>query len=211
MKNLKKKILALITATICLIGMFPASSFATNYWQCWTDGGGQVIYTDGGGGNYAVSWTNCGNFVAGKGWKPGSRNRIVYYNCGAWQPSGNAYLTFYGWTKNKLVEYYVVDSWGSWRPPGAASKGTYYVDDGTYEVFQTWRQSAPSIIGTASFDQYWSVRTTKRPTGNNVTLNFPRHVQEWENRGMYLGSQWDYQIMAVEGYQSSGYANLTVW
>lgn len=211
MKKLIRKTTALFIAAICFISTFSITAFATNYQQSWTDGGGTVTYTNGTGGNYAVNWTNCGNFVAGKGWKPGNGNRIVNYNCGAWNPQGNAYLTFYGWTTNALIEYYIVDSWGTWRPPGASSKGTLTSDGGTYDIYQTPRNGAPSIIGTANFQQYWSVRTSKRPTGSNVSINFANHVNAWRSRGMYLGSTWDYQIMAVEGFQSSGYANLTTW
>jgi endo-1,4-beta-xylanase len=42
------------------------------YWSFWTNGGGGVYYTNDNGGEYAVSWTNCGNFVAGKGWQTGA-------------------------------------------------------------------------------------------------------------------------------------------
>jgi hypothetical protein len=42
------------------------------YYSFWTDGGGDVTYTNGDGGSYTVEWTNVGNFVGGKGWNPGS-------------------------------------------------------------------------------------------------------------------------------------------
>ncbi len=180
------------------------------YYSYWKDTGSASM-TLGNGGNYAVSWNlGSGNFVGGKGWSTGSSSRRVGYNAGAWQPNGNAYLTLYGWTTNPLIEYYVVDSWGSWRPPGAGSSGTVNSDGGTYDLYRTQRVNQPSIIGTATFYQYWSVRTSKRPTGSNQAITFSNHVNGWRNRGWNLGNH-NYQIMATEGFQSSGYSNLTVW
>jgi endo-1,4-beta-xylanase len=41
------------------------------YFSFWTDGGGSVQYQNKDQGEYKVVWSNCGNFVAGKGWNPG--------------------------------------------------------------------------------------------------------------------------------------------
>ncbi|WFR60108.1 glycoside hydrolase family 11 protein [Anaerocolumna sp. AGMB13025] len=212
MKNLKKKVLALLcTLAIGFTGLFTGTaSAATDYWQNWTDGGGSVNVTNGSNGNFSVSWTNCGNFVVGKGWNTGNASRVCNYNAGAFSPSGNGYLTFYGWTRNSLIEYYVVDSWGSYRPTGTY-KGSVSSDGGTYDIYTTMRYNAPSIDGTQTFQQFWSVRQAKRSTGSNVQINFANHANAWRSKGMNLGSSWSYQAMCVEGYQSSGYANVTVW
>jgi endo-1,4-beta-xylanase len=180
------------------------------FYSFWKDTGSASM-TLGGGGNYGVSWNlGSGNLVCGKGWNPGASWRRVGYNCGAWQPNGNAYLTLYGWTTGPLIEYYVVDSWGSWRPPGAGSQGTVNSDGGSYNLYRTQRVNQPSIIGTATFWQNWSVRTAKRPTGQNVVITFQNHVNAWNSKGWGMGNH-NYQIMATEGFQSSGYANLSTW
>lgn len=42
------------------------------FYSWWSDGGGYAQYTMGEGSKYSVNWRNTGNFVGGKGWKPGN-------------------------------------------------------------------------------------------------------------------------------------------
>lgn len=179
-----------------------------NY-ELWKDYGNTSM-TLNSGGTFSCQWSNIGNALFRKGKKFDQTkthqqlgNITVNYGC-EYNPNGNSYLCVYGWTTSPLIEYYIVDSWGSWRPPGASSIGTITVDGGTYDIYQTTRYNQPSIQGTQTFQQYWSVRTSKRTSG---TISVSQHFNAWESRGMRLGMMYEVAL-TVEGYQSSGSANV---
>ena len=113
-------------------------------------------------------------------------------------------MCVYGWTRYPLVEYYIVDSWGTWRPPGGSPQGTINVDGGNYDIYITDRIDQPSIDGQATFKQFWSVRTEKRTSG---TISVTKHFDAWTKRNMNLGKMYEASL-TIEGYQSSGYANV---
>jgi len=195
-----------------ITGGYEQGTHGGYFYSWWFDQqSGSASMTLGPEGNYSTQWSNAHNFTAGKGWKPGSRDKVVCFE-GTYDGGSNGFLALYGWTRNPLIEYYVCEKHGQWEPPGNTSgveqKGTYTCDGGTYKAYTGWRSNAPSIDGTASFSQYWSVRQEQRSSG---TIDFASHVDAWKSFGMDMGTSWDYMIMESEGYMSSGSSNITVW
>ncbi|CAK5271476.1 unnamed protein product [Mycena citricolor] len=176
------------------------------FYSFWTDGGAAVTYTNGAAGQYSVTWSGNGNFVGGKGWNPGSARAIKY--SATYKPNGNSYLSVYGWTTNPLIEYYITENFGTYNPStGLSQVGTVTSDGSSYKIYRTQRVNAPSISGTATFDQFWSVRDSHRSAGTVTTAN---HFNAWASHGMHLGSNFNYQIVATEGYFSKGSSTVTV-
>lgn len=194
-----------------------ASSTGTNngfYYSFWKDGGGAKMTLDA-GGRYTASWSSdTHNWVGGKGWNPGSSSRTVNYS-GKFgvNASVNSYLALYGWTRSPLIEYYVVESYGSYNPAscsGGTAEGSFTSGGANYTVTKCLRKDQPSIDGTATFNQYFSVRNPKKGFGSvSGSIHFGDHVKYWESKGLHLGTH-NYQIMATEGYQSSGTTDITV-
>ncbi|RYO92986.1 hypothetical protein DL766_005469 [Monosporascus sp. MC13-8B] len=135
--------------------------------------------------------------------------RTIEYS-GTYQPDGNSYLAVYGWTRDPLVDYYVIENFGSYDPSSQGKKmGSVSCDGGQYDLYQNQRVIWPGGVAR----QYLSIvvvngtqRTEKR-TGGTVTTGC--HFTTWEQNGMGLGSH-DFMIVAVEGYWSSGQATIRV-
>ncbi|TYQ17804.1 UNVERIFIED_CONTAM: endo-1,4-beta-xylanase [Acetivibrio alkalicellulosi] len=178
-------------------------------YEFWVDNGTGTM-TLNPEGAFSCEWSNINNILFRKGRKFNETqthqqigNITVEYGVD-YNPNGNSYLCVYGWTVDPLVEYYIVDSWGSWRPPGATSKGRITVDGGTYDIYETTRTQQPSIKGTATFQQYWSVRTQKKTSG---IISVSQHFNAWESMGMPMGKMYEVAL-TIEGYQSSGSADV---
>lgn len=113
--------------------------------------------------------------------------------------TGTAWMGIYGWTVDPLKEYYIIEDWIGWRPQ-YTSKGTISVDGGDYDVFTNMRVQQPSIKGTQTFEQWYSVRKTPRQSGR-ITIS--DHFSKWKGLGMETGKLYEAKLK-VEGLSGSG-------
>ncbi|MCH5274148.1 MAG: glycoside hydrolase family 11 protein [Lachnospiraceae bacterium] len=178
-------------------------------YELWKDSGDTTMVLTG-NGTFTCEWKNINNALFRRGTKFDCTqtyreigNIAVDYEVD-YHPDGNSYLCIYGWTREPLVEYYIVESWGSWRPPGKEPIGTITVDGAGYDVYRTVRVNQPSIDGNTTFEQYWSVRQEKSTKG---TVNIASHFVAWENLGLKMGKIYEASL-TVEGYQSTGSAEV---
>ncbi|KAG4081470.1 hypothetical protein H8356DRAFT_1300325 [Neocallimastix lanati (nom. inval.)] len=115
-----------------------------------------------------------------------------------------SYVGIYGWTRNPLVEFYVVDNWLSqWRPGdwvGNKKHGDFVIDGATYTVYENTRYG-PSIDGDTNFKQFFSIRQQARDCG---TIDITAHFQQWEKLGMKLGKMHEAKVLGEAGSNGQG-------
>lgn len=185
-------------------------------WELWNQyGQGTATMNVGNKGTYSCSWSGIQNvlFRSGKKWNNNpqwtSLDGIAVDYEVDYKPNGNSYLCIYGWMTDPTVEYYICDSYGTWRPPGDGFqlKGTKVIDGGTYEIYEG-THTGPSIFsGNETFNQYWSIRVDGQlRTSGTITVS--EHFKAWEECGIKLGGLHEVALN-VEGWQSSGSANVT--
>ncbi|WP_295080321.1 glycoside hydrolase family 11 protein, partial [Ruminococcus sp.] len=173
-------------------------------------------------GSFTCSWSGIENFLArmGKNFDSQKKNYKAFGNIVLtydveYTPRGNSYMCVYGWTRNPLMEYYIVEGWGDWRPPGdgAERKGNVTLNGNTYDIAKTMRYNQPSLDGTATFPQYWSIRQTsgsRNNTQNNMkgTINVSDHFDAWSKAGLDMSGTLYEVSLNIEGYRSNGSANV---
>ena len=184
------------------------------HYEIWYQGGNNsMTFYDN--GTYKASWNGTNDFLARVGFKYDEKHTYeelgpidAYYK---WSKQGSAggynYIGIYGWTVDPLVEYYIVDDW--FNKPGAnllgQRKGEFTVDGDTYEIWQNTRVQQPSIKGTQTFPQYFSVRKSSRSCGH---IDITAHMKKWEELGMKMGKMYEAKVL-VEAGGGSGSFDVT--
>jgi len=115
-----------------------------------------------------------------------------------------SYVGIYGWTRNPLVEFYIVDNWLSPSRPGDwvgnKNHGNFQIDGATYTVYENDR-FGPSIDGNTQFKQYFSIRQSARDCG---TIDITAHFEQWEKLGMKMGNMHEAKVLGEAGSNGAG-------
>lgn len=179
---------------------------------------GTACMTLGDGATFSGQWNGILNYLSrrGLGYDQTKEHQeygtfSTTYNCNynpVVVPGGNSYLSVYGWTVEPLIEFYIVEDWRQWIPSMAAGAeliDTFTVDGSEYEIYENTRVNQPSILGTATFQQYFSIR---KDTRNSGSIDISAHFNKWESLGRDLGKLHEVSFV-VEGYQSNGSFEFT--
>ncbi|MGE5787324.1 MAG: glycoside hydrolase family 11 protein, partial [Myxococcales bacterium] len=76
---------------------------------------------------------------------------------------------------------------------------------GKYNIYTYTRVNMPSIKGTSTFPQFFSVRQTARQCGH---ISITEHFKQWAKVGLNLGKMYECKIL-VEAGGGSGSIDFT--
>jgi hypothetical protein len=193
----------------------------TNYsYELWSNGVGSGCMTVfGKDATFKANWSGAGDFLARVGLsfdetKTPSQLGTIGTDFAETQSGTAAYsfIGIYGWSVNPLHEYYIVEDWFGSHPTvnslgsGATQVGTITVDGGKYDVYTHTQNNQPSITGTATFVQFFSIRQTARQCGH---ISISDHFSQWAGLGMQLGKMEEARILVEAGGNASGQIDFT--
>lgn len=147
----------------------------------------------------------------------GRHHRTVRYS-GQYNPKGPGYLSVYGWTRNPLIEFYIVESWDVLAPGEPWTlQGNYTSDGNNYAFYTAQRVNKPSIEGTRTFTQYFGVKSEAQKTVGSVsgTMTTGNHFDYWSSKGYRMGNFEQNMFMVTEAFANgtklpSGSSTITV-
>jgi len=184
------------------------------HYEIWYQGGNNSMtyYNDG---TFSAEWNGSNDFLARVGLKYNStqtHDQIGYFTADyKFTKSGNAsysYIGIYGWTEDPLVEYYIVDDWFTKPSPQylGTKKGEITVDGDTYDIYTYTRVNMPSIKGTSTFPQFFSVRRNARQCGH---IDITAHFKKWNEVGLRMGKLYEVKVLAEAGGGATGKIDFT--
>ncbi|WP_367186256.1 glycoside hydrolase family 11 protein [uncultured Fibrobacter sp.] len=186
------------------------------------------------GGAFEVEWSGTINMLARSGKRWGANSTVTVQNVGnitaefevEWNSSDNVkYVSVYGWgyyDKQDIpsggfsdeIEYYIVQDRGSYNPTSGGKKwGSAKIDGIDYDFYTTDRINQPSLSGTSTFKQYWSIPSNTSQHRTKGTISISKHFSEWAKAGMKMGRLYEVASMKIESYTGNtgsarGYAKV---
>ena len=185
------------------------------------------------GGAFEVEWQGTINMLARTGKRWGSNSTVTVQNVGnitsefdvEWSSTDNVkYVSVYGWGYydqqdipsgfSNEIEYYIVQDRGSYNPTSGGKKwGSAVIDGISYDFYTTDRIQQPSLSGTSTFKQYWSIPSNTSQHRTKGTISISKHFSEWAKVGMKMGRLYEVASMKIESYTgntgtANGYAKV---
>ena len=176
------------------------------------------------GGAFSVEWSGTINMLARSGKRWGSNSTVTVQNVGnitsefevEWSSNDNVkYVSVYGWgyyDKADIpsgftdeIEYYIIQDRGSYNPTQGGKKfGSAVIDGISYDFYTTDRVQQPSLSGTSTFKQYWSIPSNTSQHRTKGTISISKHFSEWAKVGMKMGRLYEVASMKIESYTGQG-------
>lgn len=172
------------------------------------------------GGAFEVEWQGTINMLARTGKRWGSNSTVTVQNVGnitsefevEWSSSDNVkYVSVYGWGYydqqdipsgfSNEIEYYIIQDRGSYNPTSGGKKfGSAVIDGISYDFYTTDRIQQPSLSGTSTFKQYWSIPSNTSQHRTKGTISISKHFKAWADAGMKMGKLYEVASMKIESY-----------
>ncbi len=132
-----------------------------------------------------------------------SSSATAYFSLSVNAQRGKAFTGCYGWLAQPNTEWYIIENWFTAAPnPGSSNlKGSITVDGATYDIYNVIKPNGQN------FDQWWSIRRSKRTSGN---VSYVQHFKKWRQLGM--ANLMVYNVMfQVEPEPGSSKGEVSYW
>jgi hypothetical protein len=214
-----------------------AGGYTYNLWN--QNGTGDVEFTPDADGKLDLKYSGIEDIMLTKGTRFGSEykwsrygkitaNYDIDYSITEVKPeteftASTALFGIYGWTENSRVktktdyapentraEYYVVEGWYKWRPPGSGTLlETVEIDGKLYDIYATRTITMGGIMGTDNgWQQFWSIRRDSEITDTSAnisgTVTLSEHFKVWEKYGFDPDSDLYDTTVSAEVYRCGG-------